>query len=114
MFLRVLSFNPCMKISPVIACSYFDHNSGVYDTCNAAKWWHAAFHSTCAIVGAGVLGLPYAFSYLGWAAGLVTLITLTAISFYTSWLLAQLHEYNGARFDTYREIGESVWGKILL
>lgn len=58
-----------------------------------------------------MLGLPYAFSYLGWAAGMVTLSLLTGISFYTSWLLSQLHEDDGVRFNTYREIGESVWGK---
>ncbi len=30
-----------------------------------ASWLHASFHTVCAVVGAGVLGLPHAFSYLG-------------------------------------------------
>lgn len=33
--------------------------------CCAATWMHASFHTVCAVVGAGVLGLPHAFSYLG-------------------------------------------------
>lgn len=31
-----------------------------------AKWWYAAFHNVTAMVGAGVLSLPYAMSELGW------------------------------------------------
>ncbi len=30
-----------------------------------AKWWDTAFHNVTAMVGAGVLGLPYAMTYLG-------------------------------------------------
>ena len=31
-----------------------------------AKWWYSAFHNVTAMVGAGVLSLPYAMSHLGW------------------------------------------------
>lgn len=31
-----------------------------------AKWWYSAFHNVTAMVGAGVLSLPYALSELGW------------------------------------------------
>ncbi|PHT58301.1 hypothetical protein CQW23_00664 [Capsicum baccatum] len=31
-----------------------------------AKWYYSAFHNVTAMVGAGVLGLPYAMSHLGW------------------------------------------------
>lgn len=77
----------------------------------AAKWYHAAFHSVCAVVGAGVLGIPYAFSYLGWAGGLTSLTLLFLISFYTSYLLSELHEDGNVRLNTYREIGQHVWGE---
>ncbi|KAE9465382.1 hypothetical protein C3L33_02710, partial [Rhododendron williamsianum] len=30
-----------------------------------ANWWYSAFHNVTAMVGAGVLGLPYAMSQLG-------------------------------------------------
>jgi len=33
-----------------------------------AKWWYSAFHNVTAMVGAGVLSLPYAMSELGWYA----------------------------------------------
>ena len=32
----------------------------------AASWHHAAFHTVTAVIGAGVLGLPHALSFLGW------------------------------------------------
>ncbi|KVH97584.1 Amino acid transporter, transmembrane [Cynara cardunculus var. scolymus] len=31
-----------------------------------AKWWYSTFHTVTAMVGAGVLSLPYAIAYLGW------------------------------------------------
>ncbi|KAK8710781.1 hypothetical protein V6N13_146091 [Hibiscus sabdariffa] len=31
-----------------------------------AKWWYSAFHNVTAMVGAGILGLPFAMSQLGW------------------------------------------------
>ena len=31
-----------------------------------AKWWYSAFHNVTAMVGAGVLSLPYAMAELGW------------------------------------------------
>jgi amino acid permease len=76
-----------------------------------AHWYHAAFHSVCAVVGAGVLGLPYAFKYLGWFWGLLTLSVLFCVSLYTSYLLSELHEDGSVRLNTYREIGQYVWGE---
>lgn len=76
-----------------------------------AHWYHAAFHSVCAVVGAGVLGLPYAFSYLGWLGGLSSLTILLCVSLYTSYLLSELHEDGNIRLNTYREIGQHVWGE---
>ena len=31
-----------------------------------AKWWYSAFHNVTAMVGAGVLSLPFALAELGW------------------------------------------------
>jgi len=30
------------------------------------KWWYSTFHTVTAMIGAGVLSLPYAMAYLGW------------------------------------------------
>lgn len=38
-----------------------------------AKWYYSAFHNVTAMVGAGVLGLPYAMSQLGWYVSLLPL-----------------------------------------
>lgn len=38
-----------------------------------AKWWYSAFHNVTAMVGAGVLSLPYAMSQLGWYISFVFL-----------------------------------------
>ena len=39
-----------------------------------AKWWYSAFHNVTAMVGAGVLSLPYAMSELGWSVPLTTFL----------------------------------------
>lgn len=97
----------------------FDIDVSHHSAAPRASWFHAAFHTLCAVIGAGVLGLPYAFSILGWAVGLIALTTLLATSLYTSYLLSNLHEigpldyYTGnerRRLNTYRAIGEYIWG----
>lgn len=36
------------------------------DDSRKAKWWYSSFHNVTAMVGAGVLGLPFAIAQLGW------------------------------------------------
>jgi amino acid permease len=36
------------------------------NTSRRAKWWYVTFHNVTAMVGAGVLSLPYAMGHLGW------------------------------------------------
>ncbi|KAH9725408.1 Lysine histidine transporter-like 5 [Citrus sinensis] len=76
-----------------------------------AKWWYSAFHNVTAMVGAGVLGLPFAFSQLGWGAGFAAIFGSWAITFYSLWQLVELHEVvPGKRFDRYPELGEHCFG----
>ncbi|GFZ03817.1 transmembrane amino acid transporter family protein [Actinidia rufa] len=79
-----------------------------------AKWWYSAFHNITAMVGAGVLGLPYAMSQLGWGPG-VTIVTLSwIITLYTLWQLVEMHEkVPGKRFDRYHELGQHAFGEKL-
>ncbi|KAK9929931.1 hypothetical protein M0R45_026999 [Rubus argutus] len=79
-----------------------------------AKWWYSAFHNVTAVVGAGILGLPYAMSQIGWVPGL-TVITLSwLITFYSFWQLVELHEIvPGKRFDRYPELGQHCFGPKL-
>ncbi|KAK1567058.1 hypothetical protein Q3G72_007637 [Acer saccharum] len=57
-----------------------------------AKWWYAAFHNVTAMVGAGVLSLPYAMAQLGWGPGVVILIISWMITLYTLWQMVEMHE----------------------
>uniref|UniRef100_A0A2P2JWJ4 Uncharacterized protein MANES_15G157000 n=2 Tax=Rhizophora mucronata TaxID=61149 RepID=A0A2P2JWJ4_RHIMU len=79
-----------------------------------AKWWYSAFHNVTAMVGAGVLSLPYAMSELGWGPGVVVLILSWIITFYTLWQMVEMHEMvPGKRFDRYHELGQYAFGEKL-
>ena len=47
-----------------------------------AKWWYSAFHNVTAMVGAGVLSLPYAMSNLGWYFRFITIHFFDLYSLY--------------------------------
>ncbi|KAK8653250.1 hypothetical protein V6N13_127259 [Hibiscus sabdariffa] len=79
-----------------------------------AKWWYVAFHNVTAMVGAGVLGLPYAMAQLGWGPGAVILILSWVITLYTLWQMVEMHEMlPGKRFDRYHELGQHAFGEKL-
>lgn len=52
-------------------------------------------------MGAGVLGLPHAFSFLGWGVGIVVLLLAGLSALFTATLLAAMHEANGVRHNRY-------------
>ncbi|XP_059445813.1 lysine histidine transporter 2 [Corylus avellana] len=79
-----------------------------------AKWWYSAFHNVTAMVGAGVLSLPYAMAHLGWGPGITVLILSWVITFYTLWQMVEMHEMvAGKRFDRYHELGQYAFGEKL-
>ncbi|KAK4836128.1 hypothetical protein QYF36_018907 [Acer negundo] len=79
-----------------------------------AKWWYSAFHNVTAMVGAGVLGLPYAMSQLGWGPGVAILVLSWVITLYTLWQMVEMHEMvPGRRFDRYLELGQYAFGEKL-
>ncbi|KAL1205405.1 Lysine histidine transporter-like 5 [Cardamine amara subsp. amara] len=79
-----------------------------------AKWWYSAFHNVTAMVGAGVLGLPFAISQLGWIYGIGAVLGSWVITLYTLWQLVELHEaVPGKRFDRYPELGQYAFGPKL-
>ncbi|KAL0052974.1 hypothetical protein WJX82_010701 [Trebouxia sp. C0006] len=77
----------------------------------SAKWWYIAVHNITAMVGAGVLGLPYAMGLLGWTGGTIVLIAAYIISVWTLWQLCYMHEINGKRMNRYHELGQYAFGK---
>ncbi|RVW35379.1 Lysine histidine transporter 1 [Vitis vinifera] len=79
-----------------------------------AKWWYSAFHNVTAMVGSGVLALPYAMAGLGWGPGVVVLILSWIITLYTLWQMVEMHEMvPGKRFDRYHELGQHAFVKSL-
>lgn len=79
-----------------------------------AKWWYSAFHNVTAMVGAGVLGLPYAMAELGWGPGVAVLVISWVVTLYTLWQMVEMHEMvPGKRFDRYHELGQHAFGKKL-
>ncbi|KAK9090183.1 hypothetical protein Sjap_023360 [Stephania japonica] len=79
-----------------------------------AKWWYSAFHNVTAIVGAGVLSLPYAMAQLGWGPGTVVLALSWIITLYTLWQMVEMHELvPGKRFDRYHELCQHAFGEKL-
>ncbi|XP_058102185.1 lysine histidine transporter 1-like isoform X1 [Magnolia sinica] len=79
-----------------------------------AKWYYSAFHNVTAMVGAGVLSLPYAMSELGWGPGVAILILSWVITLYTLWQMVEMHEMvPGKRFDRYHELGQQAFGDKL-
>jgi len=79
-----------------------------------AKWWYSAFHNVTAMVGAGVLSLPYAMSQLGWGPGVAILVLSWIITLYTLWQMVEMHEMvPGKRFDRYHELGQYAFGEKL-
>ncbi|KAI4365974.1 hypothetical protein MLD38_021906 [Melastoma candidum] len=78
------------------------------------KWWYSAFHNVTAMVGAGVLGLPYAMSELGWGPGVTVMALSWIITLYTLWQMVEMHEMvPGRRFDRYHELGQHAFGEKL-
>ncbi|OWM90579.1 hypothetical protein CDL15_Pgr014882 [Punica granatum] len=78
------------------------------------KWWYSAFHNVTAMVGAGVLGLPYAMAELGWGPGITVLTMSWIITLFTLWQMVQMHEMvPGKRFDRYHELGQHAFGPKL-
>ncbi|KAL1531577.1 Lysine histidine transporter 1 [Salvia divinorum] len=79
-----------------------------------AKWWFSAFHNVTAMVGAGVLSLPYAMSQLGWGPGVSILVLSWLVTLYSLWQMVEMHELvPGRRFDRYHELGQHAFGKKL-
>ncbi|KAF9592020.1 hypothetical protein IFM89_011603, partial [Coptis chinensis] len=79
-----------------------------------AKWWYSTFHTVTAMVGAGVLSLPYAMAYLGWGPGTMVLVISWCITLFTIWQMIQLHEcVPGTRFDRYYQLGQHAFGPKL-
>eukprot|EP01025_Chloroclados_australasicus_P001218 TRINITY_DN1034_c0_g1_i1.p1 TRINITY_DN1034_c0_g1~~TRINITY_DN1034_c0_g1_i1.p1 ORF type:complete len:429 (+),score=25.19 TRINITY_DN1034_c0_g1_i1:37-1323(+) len=73
-------------------------------------WFYACLHCATAMIGAGILGLPWAYSYLGWFGGTMMLLLAFLVSYFAAQSLVILHEQDNKRFDTYTHLGLYVFG----
>jgi amino acid permease len=71
----------------------------------AGNIFTASMHVFCAVVGAGVLALPYSVSWLGWVAGPIMVILFYLFSLLSSRLLASCYEVNGIEHGRYHHVG---------
>ncbi|KAL3751392.1 hypothetical protein ACJRO7_012246 [Eucalyptus globulus] len=84
------------------------------DPSRRAKWWYSTFHTVTAMIGAGVLSLPYAMAYLGWGPGIMMLVLSWCMTLNTMWQMVQFHEcVPGTRFDRYIDLGQHAFGQRL-
>lgn len=74
----------------------------------------ASAHIITAVIGSGVLSLAWATSQLGWIAGPIALVAFSAITWFTSILLADGYRspdpVTGTRNYTYMEVVKANLG----
>ncbi|KAL3638510.1 Amino acid permease 6 [Castilleja foliolosa] len=75
--------------------------------------WTASAHIITAVIGSGVLSLAWAIAQLGWIAGPLSLLAFSAITWFTSILLADCYRStDGTRNYTYKEVVKSYLGGL--
>ncbi|CAL8999782.1 unnamed protein product [Prunus brigantina] len=77
------------------------------------SWVHCGYHLTTSIVAPALLSLPYAFTFLGWAAGIFCLVIGAIVTFYSYNLLSLVLEHNaqlGHRHLRFRDMAHDILG----
>ena len=77
------------------------------------SWMHCGYHLTTSIVGPPLLGLPYAFTFLGWTAGVLCLVIGALTTFYSYNLISLVlehHAHLGRRQLRFRDMARHILG----
>ncbi|RVX19999.1 GABA transporter 1 [Vitis vinifera] len=80
------------------------------------SWVHCGYHLTTSIVAPPLLSLPYAFTFLGWAAGILCLVVGALVTFYSYNLISLVLEHNanmGRRHLRFRDMAHDILGMNL-
>ncbi|KAH7663777.1 Amino acid transporters domain-containing protein [Dioscorea alata] len=73
--------------------------------------WTATSHAITAVIGSGVLALPWSVAQLGWTIGPATLVACAYITYYTANLLSDCYRSpDGKRNYTYMHVVRSCLG----
>jgi hypothetical protein len=78
---------------------------------STGNWITASGHLITVMVGAGVLSLPSAMSWLGWIGGLLSLLTFYAVSLWCSLMLAAVYHVDGRTHPTYSAAVSGILGR---
>jgi amino acid permease len=74
-------------------------------------------HAITAIIGSGVLAVPWSVAQMGWILGPITLVGFAYITYYTSVLLSDCYRtpdpIHGKRNYTYMDVVRSCLGNSL-
>ncbi|KAL9296836.1 hypothetical protein ACSQ67_022732 [Phaseolus vulgaris] len=77
------------------------------------SWMHCGYHLTTSIVAPPLLSLPYAFSFLGWTAGILSLVIGALVTFYSYNLISRVLEHyaqDGKRQLRFRDMARDILG----
>lgn len=78
---------------------------------------HCGYHLTTSIVAPPLLSLPYAFTFLGWKAGIFCLVIGALVTFYSYNLISLVLEHHaqlGRRHLRFRDMAHDILGTILI
>lgn len=106
--MRSLNSLPEIALSGSKRSSKWEEEDGVIRSGNTLT---ASAHIITAVIGAGVLSLPYSMASLGWIGGPICFILFAGITLYTAQLLADLYIVDGKRMRTYTMMVETVMGR---
>lgn len=97
---------------------FTDADRSVYDDGHFERTgnvWTAGGHIITAVIGSGILSLAWCMAQLGWIAGIVSMLIFSAVTYYTSCLLADCyrsgHPTKGKRNPTYIDAVRANLGK---
>ncbi|CAL1367039.1 unnamed protein product [Linum trigynum] len=77
------------------------------------SWVHCGYHLTTSIVAPPLLSLPFAFTLLGWAGGITSLVAAAVVTFYSYNLLSLVLEHHaamGRRQLRFRDMANQILG----
>lgn len=83
-----------------------------HDSVRRSQWYHTCVVIMAEVIGAGVLGLPYATARLGLACGVMAALLFGAAALYSGLLLVRTkHDLGQHEANSYNDLGHALGGK---
>ncbi|XP_075633197.1 GABA transporter 1-like [Castanea sativa] len=106
----------------VAALNHQDLDAGaLFVLKSKGSWVHSGYHLTTSIVAPPLLSLPYAFTFLGWTAGILCLVIGALVTFYSYNLISLVLEHHaqlGRRHLRFRDMAHDIlgpkWGRYFV